>query len=71
MRDINDSDIEYDLGEINMSVSVKEAHSNGLPKVRDHSDDRDCLAASAWVLPEARVPPDTHLVPLPAASLAG
>lgn len=53
MRDIADSDIEYDLGEINTSISVNEAHSNGLARVRNNSGDRDCLAASARLLLEA------------------
>jgi hypothetical protein len=54
MREIDDSDIEYDLGEINMSGGVEEAHSNGLFKVCGLSDDRDYAAASTWVPPEAR-----------------
>lgn len=54
MRDIADSDIEYDLGEINTSISANEAHSNGLARIHNNSGDRDCLAASARLLLEAR-----------------
>lgn len=38
MRDITDSDIEYDLREINTSISVDEALSNGVSRVRDESE---------------------------------
>lgn len=54
MRDIADSDIEYDLREINTSISVDEAHSNGLARARTDLGDRDCLAASARLPLEAR-----------------
>lgn len=65
MRDIDDSDIEVDLGEINTFISVKEAHSNGLHNFRTHSNYRDCPAApSAWVPRDASsaMPIDAHLV---------
>lgn len=39
MRDIANSDIEYDLGEINTSISVDEAHSNGLARACNNSGD--------------------------------
>lgn len=47
MRDIADSDIEYDLREINTSISVDEAHSNGLARACNNSGDRDCLCIGA------------------------
>lgn len=47
MRDIANSDIEYDLGEINTSISVDEAHSNGLARACNNSGDRDCLCICA------------------------
>lgn len=54
MRDIADSDIQYDLREINTSISVDEAHSNGLARARNDLGDRDRLAASARFPLEAR-----------------
>ena len=62
MRDIADSDIEYDLGEINTSISVDEAHSHGLARIRDNQRTETVSLLRRRSCSRRELPQDTHLV---------